>query len=116
MGRAAKCRISKVNDDWVEKGCHVHVGNVEVALRPDHLGGVVCRKVYSRIADWELDAATKVVLEQLRKSRWRRQLRRTVKKGMVHLLGVEGEDRAAARGRLRELRMLLVALERMEQP
>ena len=31
------CRISPISDDWVVKGCHLHVGKVEVVLRPDLL-------------------------------------------------------------------------------
>ena len=48
------CRISAVSEDWVDKGCHVHVASVELALRPDHLGGIVFRSVFSSTDDWEL--------------------------------------------------------------
>jgi hypothetical protein len=109
------CRISAIDEDWADKGCHVHVGRVEVALRPDHLGGIVCRKVFSTTADWKIDAASKVVMEALEDSKWRHKLSNRLKGAMMYLRELEGEKQAMARGRLRELRMLLVALERWEQ-
>ena len=72
---ATMVRISPISDDWVVKGCHLHVGTVEVALRPDHLGGIVCRKVFSTTADWEIDAASKEVMKWLEDPAWRSRLR-----------------------------------------
>src|SRR5207249_6707125 len=34
------CQASKVTDDWVVKGCHIHIGAVELVVFPDHRGGV----------------------------------------------------------------------------
>ena len=31
-------RVSAVTDDWVAKGCHIHIDWVELAVRPDHDG------------------------------------------------------------------------------
>jgi hypothetical protein len=106
------CRISAVSEDWVEKGCHFHVRGTEVVLRPDHRGGFVCRKFYRSTKDWEAEAACKLLHEQLRDPKWRRKLIRTIQGAMAFLLGVEGVHQSEARGRLRELRMLIVALER----
>jgi hypothetical protein len=115
MRGAANCRISFIDEDWVTKGCHVHVGYVEVALRPDHQRGIVCRKVHSTTADWELDAASREVVKALQDPKWRRKLKETLERAMTFLQSVEGQNRDKARGKLRELRMLLVALQRMEQ-
>jgi hypothetical protein len=41
------CLASVVADDWITKGCHINVDGIELALRPDHNGGVVFRAVFS---------------------------------------------------------------------
>jgi hypothetical protein len=106
------CRISPVSEDWAVKGCHLHVHGIGVALRPDHLGGVVCRKVFASTPDRTVEAATKLVFEQLADPRWRRKLIETVERVMEFLSGLEGLKKDVARGRLRELSMLVLALER----
>ena len=109
------CRISPVNDDWVIKGCHVHVGGVELVLRPDHLGGIVFRSPFSSALQWELDAAARLVTGMLDDPIWRGKLTETVERAMSHLMGVRGDLYDVARGRLGELRMLVCALERWEK-
>jgi hypothetical protein len=108
-------RISPISEDWADKGCHLHVGKVEVAIRPDHQVGIVCRAVFSSTADWELDAASKVVMQAVDDPTFRVKLKDTLERAMTFLMGIEGEKKERARGRLREFRMLVVALERMEQ-
>lgn len=108
----ALCRISPVDPDWVEKGCHLHVGRVEVALRPDHQRGVVVRKVFSSTTDGDLDVATRVVLNAIEDPAFRNKLIRVVERAMTFCAGVEGEPLPRARGRLRELRMVVIALQR----
>jgi hypothetical protein len=110
------CRISIPSDDWVTKGCHVHVGRVELSLRPDHLGGIVFRPPFSRTSDWEADAAARLVDGRLADPAWRAKLQETIQGAMTYLMGVEGEYRDLARGRLCELRKLIRALERWGQP
>jgi len=108
------CRISPVGDDWVVKGCHLHVGRIEVVLRPDHKGGIVCRKVFSSTTDREIDLASGEVTEWLKDPVVRARLTNRIERAMEYLLGVVGELNVTARGRLREFRMILVALERWE--
>jgi len=109
------CRISPVSEDWVVKGCHLHLGKIEVVLRPDHMGGIVCRKVFSTTADREMDAASKAVMKMLDDPTWRRRLKDRLDGAMDFMLGMEGELQPKARGRLREFRMLVVALERWDR-
>jgi hypothetical protein len=109
------CRISPVGDDWVKKGCHVHVGVVELALRLDHLGGIVFRSPFSSTSEWELNAAARLVGRLLDDSVWRKKLEEAIERAMVHLMGVRGPMYDLARGRLFELRKLLRALERWEK-
>ena len=109
------CRISPVGEDWVKKGCHVHVGGVELVLSSDHLGGIVFRSPFSSAMQWELDAAAGLVTGMLDDPAWRGKLKETVEKAMAHLMGVRGTMHDLARGRLFELRMLVRALERWEK-
>ena len=78
--RNAMCRISPVGEDWVKKGCHVHVGCVELVLCPDHLGGIVFRSPFSSAMQWELDAAAGLVTGMLEDPTWR-QTQRDCRKG-----------------------------------
>jgi hypothetical protein len=112
--RKVMCRISPVGDDWVKKGCHVHVGAVELVLRPDHLGGIVFRSPFSSTLQWEIDAAARLVTSMLDNPIWRSKLKETIEKAMIHLMGVQGSAYVLARGRLFELRKLIRALERWE--
>lgn len=107
------CRISPVSDDWVDKGCHLHVIGVEVALRPDHLGGIVCKRVFASTPNWQVDAASKLVFEPLKDPTWRRKLNDTLEGAMRYMLGVSGQKQTRARGRLREFSELIRALRRL---
>jgi hypothetical protein len=108
------CRISIISEDWVVKGCHLHVGPVELALRPDHRGGIVCRRCFATTPAWQIEAASKEVVKALEDPTWRAKLQKTLERATVFLQGIEGEPMKLARGRLRELRFLVVALERWE--
>ncbi len=109
------CRISAVSDDWVAKGCHVHVASVELALRPDHLGGIAYCPVFSSTNTWQLWVAEQLVKVKLEDVPWRNKLKNTIERAMTHLMGVQGANYDLARGRLLELRMLVRALERWER-
>src|SRR5664280_2266232 len=106
------CRISPVSEDWADKGCHLHVRGIEVVLRPDKVGNLVCRKWFAKDPDWMVDAASKLVFEQLNDPTWRRKLIQTIAGAMVFLLGVRGEKETRARGKLKEMRELIRTLER----
>lgn len=105
-------RISPISEDWVDKGCHIHIDRVELAVRPDRFGGIVFRKVFSSTTDADLDVASRIATDLLDDPAFRRKLRDTVERAMAHLLGVGGQKMALARGRLREFNFLLIALDR----
>lgn len=109
------CRIPAVSEDWVGKGCHVHAASVELALRPDHLGGIVFRRVFSSTDRFQLWVAEQLVKAKLDDVPWRNKLKGTIERAMTHLMGVQGQNYDLARGRLFELRMLVRALERWER-
>jgi hypothetical protein len=46
LGGTGMCVPSVVADDWITKGCHIRVDRIELALRPNHLGGVVFSSVW----------------------------------------------------------------------
>lgn len=113
-------RVSSVSHDWVVKGCHVHVGRkrvLEVALRPNHKNKVVYRGVFSSDDPDDVDAAGRIVdgLLMERDHQFLRQVKDAVKRARQYLMGVDGQDRDVARGRLYELRRLELIFERMEQ-
>jgi len=108
------CRISVIHEDWVVKGCHVRVGELELGVRPDHRGGIVIRPIFSNTDPRDLDAGMRLLMARIEDPEWRAGLRDTVARAMDFLMGIRGVLRPHARGRLRELKMLVVALERWE--
>jgi hypothetical protein len=38
------CQPSKVSADWVSKGFHIHIGSLELVVRPTYTGGVVFKR------------------------------------------------------------------------
>jgi hypothetical protein len=108
------CRISTVSNDWVVKGFHIHVDGIELAMRPDHSGGIVFRKVFRSTSDTDASRATKIAASLLDDPTWRRRFRAAIERGMEFLLGVEGDYHDLARGRTCELHYLKIALDRLE--
>jgi len=108
------CRISVIHEDWVVKGCHVRVGDLEPGIRPDHRGGIVIRPIFSNTNPRELDPGVRLLMARIDDPEWRAGLRETVERAMEFLMGIRGVLQPHARGRLRELKMLVVALERWE--
>ena len=107
------CRPSVVADDWVVKGCHIHVGGVELAVRPDHTGGIVFRPVFSSTPKAEIAAAIRVAVrdcltDPTHRARWRRDIGRA----MRFLRTYTGALESLANGRLLEFRFLLIAIDR----
>ena len=77
------CRPSPVSDDWVVKGCHIHVDGVELAVRPAHTptyqDGVVFKKVFRSTSNLAFQAAARKAREEclpdpMVRARWRRAL------------------------------------------
>src|SRR5438128_1673680 len=57
------CRPSTVGDDWVVKGCHIHVDGIELVMRPTHsaayLDGIVFKRFFGSTSDRAFQAAEK---------------------------------------------------------
>jgi hypothetical protein len=109
-------RISPICDDWVDKGCHIHINQVELAVKPNHLSEVIFRKVFSSTSDQDFDVASRVARSLLEDGEFRRKLVDSLERAMEHMLGVSGQKSARARGRLREFNFLIIAIGRLESP
>src|SRR5258708_4908566 len=110
------CRPSTVTDDWVVKGCHIHVDGVELAVRPAHsptyLDGFVFKKVFRSTSDDAFDAAAQKAREEclpdpIIRARWRRALER----GMAFVRSFSGESASLANGRQFEFIRLIRYLD-----
>jgi hypothetical protein len=109
------CQASKVTNDWVVKGCHIHIGPTELRVFPDHLGRVgfgpffaVTTRNKQQVAA-AIKTATEVCLEDPQvRARWIRSLRQ----GIRCMLSFDGEPATRANGRMLEFKFLILALER----
>jgi hypothetical protein len=107
------CVPSVVADDWIVKGCHIHVDGIELAVRPDHRGGVVFRSVFSKPGDAAIDAAKHRAEEEcLPNDDERKGWIDSIQRAKVHLMSRRGELRELAVGRVAELHFLEIALRR----
>lgn len=110
------CRPSTVTDDWVVKGCHIHVDGVELGVRPSHsvdyLDGVVFKKIFRSTTDGAFRAAAKKAREKCLtdaavRERWRRSLDAAVR----FMREFRGEPASKANGRQYEFVRLLCHLD-----
>jgi len=111
------CDASKVAYDWVVKGCHIHIGRIEVTVFPNHLGGVGFKSFFAVTPKNknEVDAAIKTASEDCLedpkvRDRWIRSLRQAIR----FMISFEGEPSSLANGRMLEFKFLILALERYE--
>lgn len=105
------CDPSKIDADWITKGCHIDVGGVELAVYPDHVGRIGFRPVFSstprKIADKAIKTAVKKCLPNpsIRK-KWIQFLQMAT----VHMLAYPNVG--LANGRMAEFKFLRIAIER----
>lgn len=107
------CLASVVADDWITKGCHISVNGIELALRPDHRGGVVFRAVFSSPNAATVNAAIRraerdCLPDNFERNRWIASIERA----KIHLISHRGELRELAVSRLAEFHFLGIALKR----
>jgi hypothetical protein len=111
------CKPSVIADDWVTKGFHLHVGRIELAVRPGHKQGmVVFRSVFSSASDEAVEAAIEMVQTHcLADANVRKQWRETIDRAISFLKGYPGELGDLANGRLAELTFLKRALTYLDR-
>ena len=109
------CQASIVADDWVVKGCHIHIGKIELVVYPNHLGGVGFKPFFTvkHSNKQMVGAALKIAREQcindpLVRKGWVRSLNQAIR----CMLSFDGEPKKLANGRMLEFKFLIVALER----
>ena len=114
------CRASTVTDDWVVKGCHIHVDGIELGVcpthSPDYLDGILFKKIFRSTPDAAFHAAAKKAREQclgnaMIRGRWRLALER----GIQYVRTFEGEPAEKANGRQYEFLRLLWNLDAYEE-
>ncbi len=107
------CQASTVAPDWVTKGCHIHVNGVELAVHPDHKGGVVFKRVFSSSKTKAISAAMKAAIRRcLTNAAVRKQWVKHIDDAMLAMVSETGGLRELALGRLAEMHFLRIALLR----
>jgi hypothetical protein len=107
-------RVSKLSIDWVNKGFHLHYGNVEIRMRPTHDRRIVFKKVFASTSDSRADPVIQLAYELLEDKAWRQRMRRELIRASEYCRGVVGEPRQLAHLRIFHFKLLLAALDRME--
>ena len=107
------CEASKVTDDWVTKGCHIHVGGIELNVFTDHHGEIKFRAVFAATPANLLQQAIKTALEvclpdRAVRTKWIKRL----EMARVCMLGFEGQPARKANGRMLEFKFLRIPIER----
>src|SRR5581483_11104755 len=102
------CKHSVVTDDWVKKGCHIHVEGVELTLAPDHNGKVLVRPYFSMEDDKDVERALKTAIEVcLADTAVREKWIQALRGAIVFMLGYQGVYKELANGRMLEFRFLI---------
>ncbi|MCA8300854.1 hypothetical protein R0290_21120 [Burkholderia semiarida] len=105
-------------DDWVIKGCHIHVNGVELTVVSDHNARVDFKEVFSMTPSDRLEKAIKYAREHcLPDPAMRRRWIDRLDMARAYMLGYDGGEELASRanGRMFEFKMLRIAIERWEQ-
>lgn len=107
------CRPSTVTDDWVTKGCHIHVDGVELNIYTNHLGGIDFRAVFSSTSDDRLRQAIKRAMEVcLPDPDVRRDWIKKLNSAIIYMTNYQGALSDLARGRMLDFKFIRIAIER----
>jgi hypothetical protein len=110
------CESSIVSDDWVVKGCHIHVNGVELAVFDDYKGGVGFRPFFSSTPTDKGRQAVKLAYEVcLPDADVRRKWVNRLESARLFMLGYSGAMSSLANGRMAEFKFLRIAIERWKQ-
>lgn len=117
------CRPSSVADDWVNKGCHIHVNGIELAIRPTYSphyrDGFVFKKVFPSTPDQMFQAAARKARDEclsdpIERGRWRQALERSMKH-VRSFIGQSATLKDLANGRQYEFLRLIRHLDAYEE-
>jgi hypothetical protein len=109
------CEPSKITEDWVTKGCHVHVNGIELNIYSDHEAHIGFREVFSSTTASDLRAAIKSAYEDCLpnpavRKRWMQRL----DMARIFMLNYQGALYRKANGRMLEFKFLRIAIGRWE--
>lgn len=107
--------ISKISPDWASKGAHVKIHGIEIALKPDHKGGIALKSVFSKDSNTrKFSHAVKKLENSLKKTKNRKIIHKEVVKAIDYLKGMDRKTREGklAEKKMAELHFLRVALEK----
>jgi hypothetical protein len=107
------CRISKLSEDWIVKGFHIHVYDIELVMRPDYQGGIVFKKLFRSVSDEMARPAIERARELLQDVHWRRLFHREAMRGREYVRRTSTRLEELATGRAAELTFILAALRKM---
>ena len=107
------CRISKISEDWIVKGFHLHVYNIEVVMRQDHLGGIVFKKWFRSVSNEAARPAIDRARELLQDVYWRRLFHREASRAREYVGRTSTRLEDLAIGRAAEFTFLMAALRKM---
>ena len=111
------CEPSKVADDWVTKGCHIHVDGVELNIFTNHLGTIDFRAVFSGTPEDRVKAAIRAAYERcLPDADMRRRWVQRLEMARIHMLGYDGDLASLANGRMFDFKMIRIAIQRWGEP
>ena len=109
----ALCDASKVAEDWVVKGCHIHIAGVELQMFPNHHAKPEFRGFFASTHPKEIEEAIRVAKNEClpdveTRVKWIVRLRMARSFMMNPHIGIP----SLARGRMFEFKMLEIAIER----
>jgi hypothetical protein len=107
------CRISKISEDWIVKGFHIHVYDVELVMRPDHQGGIVFKKWFRSVSNEAARPAIERARELLQDEHWRRLFYREAMRAREYVRRTSTRLQDLAIGRAAEFTFLMAALCKM---
>ena len=109
------CESSIISDDWVTKGCHIHIDEVELAMFDDYRGRVAFRPFFSSTPRDRGKKAVKLAYEEcLPNPDVRRRWINRLEAARVFMLGYSGAMSSLANGRMAEFKFLRIAIERWQ--
>jgi hypothetical protein len=107
------CEPSKVTDDWVTKGCHIHVNGVELNVYTNYSGRIDFRAVFTSTHEERVKEAIKAAFDDcLADPDVRRRWIRRLEMGRIFMLDYRGELHRLANGRMLEFKFIRIAIER----
>jgi hypothetical protein len=107
------CQASTITDDWVTKGCHIHVDGVELNVFTNHRAEIGFRAVFSSTSAGRLNQAIRTASTVcLADPETRRAWIEKLESARAYMLGIRGELADLARGRMLEFKFLRIAIQR----